>query len=198
MASVKSLCQNGILLSKGVIAYQGAAEETIETYLENKDNFDQEKDLMHFRTKKGPEIIRKILINESREWSVPKINIGGDINIRLFLRKEHFLERIHIIIGFDNEMRERIFTVSTINQDEKIIFSNNQIIVDCNIRKVDLAPGKYFLKIAISDISQSYDVIESYPGFEIIPSDYFGTGKLPNKSQGIMIMRAQWKKINER
>jgi lipopolysaccharide transport system ATP-binding protein len=197
MASVKSLCQNGILLSKGCIVYKGTAEEAIEIYLENKDNFDQEKDLMHFRTKKEPEIIRKILINESPEWSVPKINIGADVKIRLFLQKEHFLERIHIGIGFDNEMRERIFTVSTINQDEKINFSTNQIIVDCNIRKVNLAPGKYFLKIAISDISQSYDTIESYPGFEIIPSDYFGTGKLPNKSQGVLIMNAQWKKINE-
>jgi lipopolysaccharide transport system ATP-binding protein len=197
MASVKSLCQYGILLSKGCIVYKGAAEETIETYLENKDIFDQEKNLMHFRSKKGPEIIRKILVNENPEWSVPKINIGGDINIRLFLQKERYLKIIHIGIGFDNEMRERIFTVSTINQDERINFSSNQIIVDCNIMKVNLAPGKYFLKIAISDISRSYDVIESYPGFEIIPSDYFGNGKLPNKSQGILIMSAQWKKINE-
>jgi lipopolysaccharide transport system ATP-binding protein len=197
MATVKSLCQDGVFLAQGRISYKGTAEGAIKTYLKKMEFIDQENDLMHYRKTRGSEIITKIVINESSEWSVPKINIGGEVNVRLYLHKNPYFEQIHIGIGIDNEMGERIFTVSTRNQNIEIKFLANNLIVDCHLNQINIAPGVYYLKIAIADSYQDIDIVEFYPGFEVIPSDYYGTGKLPFRSQGILIMEALWERVNE-
>jgi len=195
MASVNSLCQNGILLQHGQISFCGTAEATIKTYLTNMGSVNQDIKISNYRTTKKFEIIKQINVNGSAEGSVPKLDIGDDININLCLQKPYSIEQINIGIGVDNEMGERVFTVLTKNQNNTIFFSEDVINIVCHLEKVNIAPGAYYLKVAIADMYRDIDIIESYPGFEIVTSDFYGTGKLPNRKQGIIIMDAQWQKI---
>ena len=193
MASINALCQNGILLDKGRKAFSGTAEMTIITYHKNTDRSNQEIDVKNYRTTSGFEIVKKIVIEKFPKGTVPKFNIGDDISINLFLQEQKAIGQINIGIGLDNEMGERIFTVSTQNQNIPIVFSGKLINIECKLRKVNIAPGVYYIKVAIADKYHDIDIIESFPGFEIVSSDYYGTGRLPNRSQGVIIMNANWK-----
>ena len=53
-------------------------------------------------------------------------------------------------------------------------------------------PGNYKIKIALNIGGVNQDIIQNYPAFEIISSDYFGSGKLLNKNQGVVIKDAFW------
>ena len=112
------------------------------------------------------------------------------------MKKTHFLNKFHISIGFNNEIGERIFTISTRNQNSELSFSNTVVIVDCFVKELNIAPGLYFLKVCIGDMFQDFDVVEGYPGYEINPSDYLGTGKLPYRNQGALIKKAVFKEVN--
>jgi len=195
MGAVKSLCKYGILLSSGSIIYQGTVENTVQTYLEKTVVLDQ-KNLNYYKKMKGGEIIKKVEVNDSPEFSLPKINIGDNLKIRLYLNNTHFLNKFHISIGFNNEIGERIFTISTRNQNSEVRFSDKDVIVDCLIKELNIAPGLYFLKVCIGDMFQDFDVVEGYPGYEVNPSDYLGTGRLPYRNQGILIKKADFIEVN--
>ena len=91
MGAVKSLCKYGILLSSGRIICQGTVENTIQTYLEKLIVLDQ-KNLKFYKKMKGGEIIQKVEVNNSPEFSMPKINIGDNIKVKINFEKNAFSE----------------------------------------------------------------------------------------------------------
>jgi len=55
-----------------------------------------------------------------------------------------------------------------------------------------LAPGIYRLKVAIGDALADFDTVEDALSFQVEPTDFFGTGKLPNSQQGVILARSTW------
>jgi len=65
--------------------------------------------------------------------------------------------------------------------------------VVCSIPDQNLAPGMYHLDIMLrAKGKEVLDYVEHVCSFEILPQDYFGTGKLP-KGENIILLKAKWK-----
>ena len=197
MASVQNLCQTGILLDKGIIIFSGNAETAIDIY--RKTTYSQESivTIDELRTMSEVKIIKDVKVNKSNSGILPKLNIGDDLLIEISLQKNNLLRKINIVIGIDNQFGQRIFTISTQNQNQKIYNQANKIRVECLIKDIKLYPGLYFFKIAVADDYRFIDIIESYPGFEVLPTDFYGSGKLPTINQGVILVDAEWNTYNE-
>ena len=67
----------------------------------------------------------------------------------------------------------------------------NEII--CEVPNCNLAAGEYKVKVAIGDSYKNLEEISEIHEFEIKSWDYFGTGVIPNRNQGSILLNAIWK-----
>jgi lipopolysaccharide transport system ATP-binding protein len=64
--------------------------------------------------------------------------------------------------------------------------------VECEIPAVTLAPGWYAMKLSLGGRGPTIDAVEDAAHFEVLPTDYFGNGRLPEPSQGVIVQRSTW------
>jgi lipopolysaccharide transport system ATP-binding protein len=63
----------------------------------------------------------------------------------------------------------------------------------CRIDELPLAPGRYSLTLnAGPQGGQWADVIDQALWFEVVPTDFYGNGKLPNPDWGRCLIRSRW------
>ena len=68
-------------------------------------------------------------------------------------------------------------------------------VVICEIPDLPLIPGRYTVDLWLDDfaIMAGLDMVADAVTFEVIPSDIFGTGRLPPPSEGPVWVRASWR-----
>ena len=104
------------------------------------------------------------------------------------------MQKPFVGIGINNWQGIRIFTLMSYNgKGNKDWECFNKII--CTIHHPDLMPGDYFLKISVNIDGIEQDVIHELPAFEIIPHDYFRSGRFLKISQGLIVKDAKWNYI---
>ena len=78
-------------------------------------------------------------------------------------------------------------------QKNKIKLKSGENIVFCEVPNCNLAAGEYKVKAAIGDGYKNFEEISDIHEFEIKTWDYFGTGVIPNRNQGTILLNANWK-----
>ena len=151
MASVKSLCKKGMVLSNGSLFYEGSAEDAIEQYTKNKKQTASEN-LKHI-TGNNDIIIQDILINNAIDCS---LNIFEDIEVSInyeIVKPIHNKAEFFIII-YDQEDNE---IVSMFQRDSGNFTDINTAISSVKVKfKNILKPGTYQVSAGIFDAYRSF------------------------------------------
>jgi len=162
MQSVKKLCNNGILLERGKISFDGSIDDCINKYTQRSDNVIQDNPEKYYD------------IDEAKQFQVEKIEILNKEGIQQDVHEsqEEIIIRIHCIsreltpglYGYFALRRgdgENIIVCDS-KEDGNDIFNNmpkGKYIVDIKIPESVLAPGEYFPYFSFSDNSS---LIDSY------------------------------------
>jgi lipopolysaccharide transport system ATP-binding protein len=64
--------------------------------------------------------------------------------------------------------------------------------ISCRVDSLPLMPGRYLVDLYLGDEHRSRDMVREAVQFDVIPSDYFGSGKLPPPSTGPICLPARW------
>jgi len=64
--------------------------------------------------------------------------------------------------------------------------------VTCQVHSLPLIPGEYSLTIWVGDLEDWVDRIEHAVKLTVLPADHFGTGKLPHRRSGPMLVNGSW------
>jgi lipopolysaccharide transport system ATP-binding protein len=187
MAAIEVLCDKSIYLNNGHIGKIGDTKQVIDKYLASTS------------TRKTKSRIFKGLINWlkiiNKDGSVCDVIKAGDQLIFQILidTKDIEIENPVIGIGIDNSVGTRIFTVGTYFSHKRLMPIRGKKIVECNVQENLLVPGIYSIKVALGNsFTENIEEIENVMEFEIEPSDFFGNGKLPNKAQGVVLVKSDW------
>jgi lipopolysaccharide transport system ATP-binding protein len=62
----------------------------------------------------------------------------------------------------------------------------------CRVESLPLLPGEYVLNVRFGDWDGYLDVILGAVRFSVLEADYFGTGRLPYRKYGPIILRGDW------
>jgi len=192
MAAVETLCQKCLFLSTGKLVDEGAPKKVINLYL-SKANQNKPK------TKIFNGLIKQVqLINSDGDVS-QSIFTGEPLIFRITIEtKDSHIENPVIGLGINNTYGSRIFTVGTYFSSCSLSKIVGREIVECMIDENPLVPGSYFLKVALGkSFSENVEEIDNAIKFNVEPSDFFGNGKLPNSKQGVVLVKSDWKVINE-
>ena len=96
-------------------------------------------------------------------------------------------------IGINDQLNNRIATVMTTFQKNKLTIQPGENEIVCEVPNCNLAAGEYKVKVAFGDSYKNLEEISEIHEFEIKSWDYFGTGVIPNRNQGSILLNANWK-----
>jgi hypothetical protein len=97
-----------------------------------------------------------------------------------------------ITFGLNNAQGDRIFTVGTDINPCEIALEEASGECCCTIPELSLPPGEYYLKPMLHTIQKGWIVEDDLSAFEVVPSDFFGSGKMTHAGLGRILKPATW------
>jgi lipopolysaccharide transport system ATP-binding protein len=190
MPAVRALCSRAMLLRSGVIEFTGDPHEVTQAYLDGQRA--ESGSRSGVTTISGKFIRRLEVLDKSGEPS-PVVIMGEPCSFRITVQCDPAVCHPIFAIAISDEEGRRLLThMSRIVNFEPESISGTKHI-SCHIPRVRLAPGQYLIKVAFGTrTAPEQDSFDAIASFEVAASDYFGTGRIPNSSQGIFVDEARW------
>ena len=189
MATIKSLCINGILLENGIITYMGSAFNTVNHYLTSGSvETDSIVDISE-SSRRLPRM-KKVLTK------VELKNRNGD-NTNSFCQDDD----IYLFVSYDASKEENVAGCGYIiySEDEVRVGGGNTYMafppphklpqtgtIVFHLNPKQFTPGSYYFTVSIgSHQSILLDKVEQCITFTIEPSDIYGNGYILTKEDGV-------------
>jgi lipopolysaccharide transport system ATP-binding protein len=193
MTMIRSLCSRAIVLSAGTIATDGAVDEGIHQYLNNRsaaaDNRLEERKDRHGSGK-------------LRFTDAYVIGIGGVKNV-LYMGETaqivvafsttEIVKKCDLSIHVENAGADTILRLATRETARPFHDLSVSGAIVCTIPKLQLLPGKYYILLAASipPAFEYLDYVSHAVVFEVLESDIYGSGRVPE--YGTFFTECEWR-----
>lgn len=186
MAAVKSLCTRALVLEHGQIVFNGSADEAVNLYLTSNE---EQKINTSLRDRKdrlgdGSWIFSEVTLLDKKMRPITEI-ISGDklcLNIHFDKFKELDTDKIWIGIAFKDSHEQRIVSFLSDEMDSDFTFLNTQDNFLLKIPTLNLRAGVYAVTLQLcvntNDEEGFVDLIDNAMLINVLPGDYWGTGKV--------------------
>lgn len=198
MAAVESLCEKAILLNSGIIGAQGATDCVISKYAtEAATSLSGDVDLWLARGRPpyAKSVFRRLRILNKDLKEVSAINVGEPILFEITLEYPEQIGQFVVGIHVYNSRQVRLLTLHTAHQINDVLRMQRKAVLNCFLPHCRLMPDRYSVILGLQADRGIVDRIESGIYFDVLPSDYFGTGRLPRPGDGLFLEKAIWKLI---
>lgn len=199
-ASVKQLCNKGMILEKGQSIFYGPVSEAVDIYTNSflktirQENYSS-WDLSNHpnKVKKGEGLMKATMrVNgEESNTFVPGATLS--IELEYFLQTSLKDENIGIVIK--NEDHLPLIGLNNRHLGQNIQLQTNKLsaasitIPDFNIYK----PGSYYVDLYMGDDYHFYECLYNCFSFSITPSDIYDSGLLPDPQFNLLFCNIQIK-----
>ncbi len=197
MASIESLCTMGLMLENGHVKMLAEINKVLTEYSRLPIEASPiDVDLTnHPGRKVGCKRVMQTITVSGANGARSLVRMGDSAFFQLAFE---FSSPIRPCFGLTvkTDRGFRIFHVSDRNSNylaECEPVSSGVVV--CEIPEILLMPGRYAVDLWLEDFSviASLDMIADAATFEVVPSDIFGTGRLPPAGEGTMLVRASWR-----
>lgn len=171
MASMKALCQKGVLMEHGQIIQIGPMNDVIETYLSRTTKMSISGEIPANASSINTGLVKftSILLQNSHSLAVQNVNYQSSLNFAMQLRSE--VELKNVILDLRINTRDGVELVHTMNkyaQPEKQSIGVGLNEVSCHIDN-QLQPGNYTVSIGIHETNGlSLDFVENILDFTVL------------------------------
>ena len=195
MASIRALCNSGVLLENGLIKYIGPIENTIHEYQRNTQRMNNARTIDRSdREGTGSIVLSNVEFRDLSDSVIDRVAIGDDFIVSLYLTCRNWSADNSInelSIGFNDEFGQRIMVLSNLFIDKPIVINSNEKEkrIDFIIKKCPLTVGSYSLAFFLSDIHNNVvDWIDNIATVYVEEGDYYGTGRIHRKGLGRFVV----------
>jgi len=199
LSSVENLCQRGIVLKGGLLAFDGTQTAAIAHYLDSigasgvslRDRTD--------RTGSGELRVTAIEMRDMDGRSTRTLFAGQDVDIHVQFenpQRRQFRE-LGVQLTVKTQLEAPVFTQS--NRLHRVDFSEPPARGSfvCRLSRLPLPVSAFRISFIVTAQLGSADLIidamEHAFDFEVASGDFFGIGKIPKISQGVCFVPAQWR-----
>ena len=158
MASVKTLCNNGIVLKNGLIDFIGDIDMSVSYYLGEEGNSENRHE-RHYNLGNERVQIKRIQIRniDTKKPEIIDENLDIELSTEIFLNTGR-ADRYHLTYHLVNEMGEALFSFT--HKDE-IVLKEGQNNIKCTFHKNFFQSGKYYLNLFIVEDKKSAILVEN-------------------------------------
>jgi Wzt C-terminal domain len=189
------LCSKGILLNNGALTFTGSAEECVKEY--GDANYHEVRESA---VAVRPDVIKTGRIHVNDFWFE---NISGE-------RKFIFMsgDKVRLNMAYTSELDQLPFlSVSFALHDangsplaelwnfsvegaEKIYPPSGKL--SCTLSSLPLNAGRYYINITLRHRNQLDYMLKHAAYFDVLQSDFFGHGFMPNPKFGQFLLEQEW------
>jgi lipopolysaccharide transport system ATP-binding protein len=196
MATVENLCNRAIWLADGRVKQDGNPREVIRAYLNSFGAVeDHTLDLSAIGEREGTGAARflkmEFLNPDGSECRA--VHSGDPLTIRLHYECHRDIPNLHFGV--------RIFTNVGVLLTDMHTWTTGQAVplarkgrgsIDVDIDFLNLMPGSYYLSVWVSSFHEWHDVLDKVAKLEVMPSDYYGTGRGIESRFGVIFLPFRW------
>ncbi len=194
---LRSLCSKGVYIEKGKVMKTGSMDDVIEQYLLEKSEW-KKGDLGNRidRQGNGKAIISSICFVDKDGNNLTSLHSGQFVKIIVTLKsQDRFIQNVDIRLDVFDKMGQQWFLLSNNISDGTFGQCPGQAILECEIPKFPLGEGHFILNASLNINNQKSDFLQHAAEFEVLPGDFYATGKLPGSSNGVLV-NYHWRLIN--
>ncbi len=191
MPMIRVLCERAILINQGTLVIDGHTSQTIQKYLiDEKRRNNCIVDLLTFPRSAGNQLsILEAWIENTQGNPVFEVLMGSSVKICFRFKLTRALVNPGFGFGIENSDGQRIFSLSNYLVNSNTIEKLLEGIAVCYIPELPLLPATYLISLSIVEDHRWVDYIEHALTLTVVPNDVFGTGKIPESSQGLVYVR---------
>lgn len=174
MAAVGNLCNKGMFLDKGAVAYIGAAKEAIGQYIK-KGAKSGEKELTNTR------YVSRVSILNSSGNAADELGMGEDFSVSIKAKGIRDIQGLHLGFFIKDEQEQKIAGFSTSMKTMNIEYGYDDEVDNYlfKIKRPNLLQGKYTIDISVAYKSGGrLEYIEDAYVFNVLSKDVYGSGVL--------------------
>lgn len=187
MSSIKHLCNKGIVLSQGEVAFSGTTDDAIDRYLELTTAFETARDFI-LSDDKRVKLKMPYWINEKKE-QVKFFTMGDKITLRFEIEFLDPFETFNIGFAVTRTDGLRVFTSHLLDDNgyKKPAVYNGKIILDTDFGISTIAPGLYSVSFGVrNEKEQTILLSENELSLEI------GQVNMKNAGYGVLWHTTNW------
>ncbi len=196
MAAVGNLCSRAVLLRNGRLALVGDVAEAVAAYSMHEESI-LVGDLRdrHDRAGRGEIRAASISISGSDGELTRSIRFGHPFDIVIDYEARHAIDNVLISVSLNMLDGTRIATLSSGFRNERFSVSKGAGRLACRLAGLPLRPDTYSIDVFIHGDHAFHDYVERAMTFDIAPRDVYGTGRMPQRSEGALIAEYHWRAV---
>jgi lipopolysaccharide transport system ATP-binding protein len=193
LATVQSLCSRAILVERGRILRDSLPAEAIKDYFNTFDEVTEGTDLKRVRREHGfMPIITGVELSDDDGRPVEVVGTGRPLIVTITY--EHNEQLVNPFFGFRlvSSSGINVFVAETQMQGSTWKSLSRKGSITCRLPVLPLVPGTYYVSPSCGIHMQPVDLVERARKLEVVHNDYFGTGRLPDPTNGLVVVDAHW------
>jgi len=196
MAAIGSLCSRAVVLRGGRVAFAGDVAGAIAAYSAHEEST-LVGDLRdrHDRTGRGEVRATSISIAAYDGELTRSVRYGQSFDVVVDYEAAARLDHVLISVSINLLDGTRIATLSSGFRNESFPVSKGPGTFACRVPALPLRPDTYSLDVFVHGHHAFYDYVERAMTFDVAPHDVYGTGRVPQRSEGPLIADYHWRTV---
>lgn len=194
MAAIEALCDSAVLLQGGKITAMGDTGEVIGKYLQDAHAASYDIDLAQHagRVPGDLPLLRRLRIADGNGAIVNNVQLGQPVTFEVEVETKQRLPESSVAIHMHNSIGLRVTSLHSKYQYNESVTVDGRALFRCRMDSCQLMPGSYSIILNLNSGRDGVDRIESGLGFEVMPRDVYGTGRVLQPRDGVYVPDAQW------
>lgn len=197
MASIRTLCNKGVLLENGSISYTGDINSVVEKYLSINESLSG-KNLIERDDRKGngkAKFVSCDIISSTNNKQ--NVQIAQAATIKIEINSEENIDNVELMLSIYNGMGVLVTSSNTKLMSKHIMSLNKgKNKFECLFDSLPFSIGKYKINLRLCDKEgKDLDWIENAITFDIIEADIYNTGRFHKDTSSIVLLSHSWIKI---
>lgn len=195
MASIKALCNHGILLEKGMIKMISDVNNVVDYYLSTSTLANTNKRLIERTDRRGNGDARFVSVELLPDkTSNTNISTGDPVTLSIHINATKDIRNARIMFTLYNSSEMSVLEGNShFETDNQIWLHEGENIVDIHYPFLPLSYGTYRINLRLWDEHEKdLDWVQSAMSFEIASTDIFGTKRIPTNLSAAIILPNKW------
>ena len=195
LAAISALCSHAMLLNHGRVQATGPVADVIQSYLTAGEAVSRVS-LAEREDREGDGAVRfeALWFRDAQGKPLDHVAAGQDIEVVVDYRCSQPVsaERVIVKLGVqDLYHRPLTSCLSRCSRNEAMVLPPHGRIV-CRIPRLPLLPGRYPFDLWCKVDGEVADWLRPAAHFEVVGGDFFGTGRLPPRVAGDVLLDHEW------
>ena len=199
MPAVQALCHRAVLLNEGQVSCSGTTDEVVENYVRALSQGceaygDADVDLSRHvnRRANSLSLLQRLTIRDADGMLTNSVPVGSELTFDLDYQNQAGIGGMVFAVFLCTTDGLRVAMLNSHTHSRLVPPDAPEGRIRCRLPSLPFIPGTYRIDIAAGSPYETMDYVEQATTLTVFPSDYFGTGYMPNHKEGLIALTCDW------